>query len=61
MTLRLSQKVRNWAIAVSAMAIAAIAVLVAITIGASFFTDVSHTTETIKELAKPTIGLIGVQ
>ena len=59
--MRLSQRVINWAKAVGFSAVAAILLLVVFNIAASYFTDVSHTTETIVKLTPSITRLVGIQ
>ena len=56
---RLVERINRWAAAGVKIAAATILFLIAITIAASYFTDVSNTTQTIKDLTPPAIKLIG--
>ena len=59
--MRLYERVRNWAKTLMLCALAAFMILGAINYGASFFTDVSHSTETIRALTPSITKIIGAQ
>ena len=55
------ERIKNWALAIVLAAVAAMAVLIVITVTASFYRDVSHTTETIRELVPSLSKIVGIQ